>query len=137
MTIGVYYTPNGKMIDGKGIKPDITIKDTETVNGIDLKNILKLSVTVKPGLNDRGIDVYNAEKMLKALGYDVDTPDTLLDEKTFSAISKFQKDSNLYPYGVLDFTTQKALNSAINKTILEHDKQYAKAVEILKTNRKN
>lgn len=134
MTLGSYYTPAGSMIDGKGIIPNITITNPPDVNGIDLSSIIKLSGTVKPGLQDRGTDVYNAEKMLKALGYDVYNPDTLLDEKTFAAITKFQKDSNLYPYGVLDFTTQEALNSAINKLILKYDKQYAKAVEILKSN---
>jgi carboxyl-terminal processing protease len=134
MTIGLYYTPSGKMIDGKGIIPDIKISDTKAVNGIYISEIEKLSATVKPDLNDRGHDVYNAEKILKLLGYEVDTPDTILDEKTFTAITKFQKDSKLYPYGVLDFTTQKALNQALDEAILKHDKQYAKAVEILSSN---
>jgi carboxyl-terminal processing protease len=83
-------------------------------------------------LNSEGVDVYNAEKILKISGYDVDAPDMKLDAKTFNALKKFQKDSKLYPYGILDFGTQKALNKKLDALILTIDKQYAKALEILK-----
>ncbi len=131
MTIGFYYTPNGKLIDGTGITPDITVDDTRSVADVVLSGIQKLTVTAKPGLNDGGTDVTNAEKILKVLGYDVGTPDNLLDGKTFAAIKKFQKDMKLYAYGVLDFTTQKALNSALDGILLKYDKQFAKAMEVL------
>jgi len=131
ITTGVYSTPKGKMIDEVGLTPDIIVDDPELVNGIDINSLQKLSVTWKPDLNDNGIDIYYAEKILKALGYDVDTPDTFLDEKTYQAISKFRTDKKLYPGGVLDFTTQKALNAEIENLILKYDRQYAKAVEVL------
>lgn len=131
ITTGVYLTPKGEMIDGVGIIPDIIVDDPQPVNGISINNIQKLTRTWKPGLGDEGIDVYNAEKILKVLGYDVDEPDTVLDEKTFKAIWKFRTDKGFYPGGVLDFTTQKALNDELDRVILSYDKQYAKAVEIL------
>jgi len=131
MTIGFYYTPDGRLIDGTGITPDIVVEDTKPVSDIALSGIQKLTRTYKPGLNDGGTDVCNAEKILKVLGYDVGIPDNLLDEKTFAAVKKFQKDVKLFPYGVIDFTTQKALNDALDGIILKYDKQYAKAVEIL------
>ncbi len=131
ITVGFYYTPDGKLIDGKGVTPDIVVADTLPVAGIDAAGIEKLNRTVKPGLNDVGPDVYNAEKILKVLGYDVDAPDMTLDQKTFKAVAQFQKDVKLYSYGVLDFTTQKALNDALNGILLKYDKQYAKALEVL------
>ncbi|NJD03654.1 MAG: PDZ domain-containing protein [Ruminiclostridium sp.] len=131
MTIGFYYTPNGRMIDGTGITPDITVEDTMPVSDVVLAGIQKLTRTYKPGLNDGGTDVCNAEKILKVLGYDVGTPDNLLDEKTFTAVKQFQKDMKLWPYGVMDFTTQKALNDAFDGVILKYDMQYAKAIEVL------
>lgn len=131
MTIGYYYTPNDRMIDGTGITPDIVIEDTKPVSEVVLAGIQKLALTNKPGLNDGGTDVTNAEKILKVLGYDVGTPDNLLDEKTFAAIKQFQKDVKLFPYGVIDFSTQKALNNALDGILLKYDKQYAKAVEVL------
>jgi carboxyl-terminal processing protease len=131
ITTGVYLTPKGKMIDGTGIVPDIEIKDPEPVNGIYINNIQKLTRTWKPGLGDEGADINNAEKILKVLGYDVDNPDNVLDEKTFGEVWRFRTDKGLYPGGVLDFTTQQALNDELDRIILTHDKQYAKAVEIL------
>lgn len=131
ITTGMYLTPKGRMIDGTGIAPDIEVKDPEPVNDVYINNIQKLSRSWKPGLGDEGTDVNNAEKILKVLGYDVDNPDSVLDEKTFNAVWKFRVDKGLYPGGVLDFTTQKALNDELDRIILTHDKQYAKAVEIL------
>jgi len=131
ITTGMYLTPNGRIIDGIGLTPDIEVDDIELVNGVYLYNIQKLQQIDKPGLGDEGLDVYNAEKILKLCGYDVDTPDMKLDEKTFQAIIKFQEDSNLFGYGVLDFTTQKALNDLFDAKTLEIDLQYAKALEVL------
>jgi carboxyl-terminal processing protease len=134
ITTGMYLTPKGNMIDGEGITPDIIIDDPQFVKDININSIQKLTYTWKPDLNDEGIDIYNAEKILKILGYDVDAPDTILDEKTFNAICKFRVDKELYPGGVLDFTTQKALNKELDRVILMYDKQYSKAVELLSKN---
>jgi len=131
MTTATYTTPKGRMIDGVGITPDIIVEDTPKVKDIDITSIQKLTMTWKPELNSEGADVYNAEKILRILGYDVDTPDLKLDEKTCEAISKFRTDNGLYPGGTLDFATQKALNSKLEEKILELDKQYLKAVEVL------
>jgi len=131
MTIGMYLTPNGRMIDGKGLKPDIIAEDPKIIDNIDINSIQKLSMTVKPTLNSAGYDVYNAERILKLLGYEIDEPDTKLDEKTYKAISEFQRENGLYSYGVLDFSTQKAINEKYEQLVLMYDKQYAKAVEIL------
>lgn len=131
ITLGLYYTPKGRMIDGTGLTPDYQVDDPGLVNEVNVNGIEPLTRTVKPGLNGQGTDVYNAEKILKMLGYGIDPPDTTLDAKTFEAIRQFQRDNRFYSYGVLDFTTQKALNDALDKTILQTDKQYARAVEVL------
>jgi carboxyl-terminal processing protease len=131
ITTGQYTTPKGRMIDLIGLTPDITVANYEMVKDIDINNVQSLALKVKPKLNSEGVDVYNAEKILKISGYDVDAPDMKLDAKTFNALKKFQKDSKLYPYGILDFGTQKALNKKLDALILTIDKQYAKALEIL------
>jgi len=131
ITTGIYTTPKGRMIDGIGLTPEIQIGDPDIINGIDAGSIQKLSITSKPTLDSVGMDVYNAEKILKIIGYDVDSADTILDMKTFNAVWKFRVDRGLYPGGVLDFSTQKALNSELDLKILEIDRQYAKAVEVL------
>lgn len=131
ITLGYYYTPKNRLIDGIGITPDIVVQDTGLFSNIDLAGIQKLSKTVKPVLNSEGSDVVNAEKILAILGYDVASPDSLLDARTFTAIKKFQRDMKLSPYGVLDFTTQSVLNSKLDEILIKYDKQYAKAIEIL------
>lgn len=132
ITTGMYKTPKGRMIDGVGITPDITVENPGPVNGIDIKSIQKLPVVRKPKLNDSGTDVYNAEKILKALGYYNDAPDFKFNDKAFKAVCKLQKDMGGYPYGVLDFSTQKYLNEKLDELVQKTDKQYAKAVELLR-----
>jgi len=57
-----------------------------------------------------------------------------LNNKTFAAVQKFQSEQGLYAYGVLDFTTQQALNQQYYKVLPEIDRQYGRALEILQSN---
>ena len=129
ITTGEYLTPKGNRIDLKGLEPDIKIDDPK---GQEYPIYLeKLSLANKPALDDRSIDVSRAEGILKLAGYDVDKPDTTLDAKTFAAIGKFQQDVGLFSYGVLDFTTQRALNQKRLEMIREYDLQFAAAEDYL------
>jgi carboxyl-terminal processing protease len=132
ITTGAYYTPKGRMIDGTGLEPDIYIENEHTINNIDVRSVSKLRKTVKPLLNTESVDVYYAEKILLLSGYDVGTPDLIMDERTFLAVKEFQKDTGLFSYGVLDYSTQQALNDKLDELVLRIDKQYAKALELLK-----
>lgn len=131
MTIGMYYTPNGECIDLKGIEPNIKVSETSP-SGIQVNLLEPMTTTVKPSLGTQYMDVYSAECVLKLLKYNVDTPDFIMDKKTFAAIKKFQKDSKVYSYGVLDFCTQKLLNKKLATLKQTKDAVYAKAVESLK-----
>ncbi len=134
ITMGVYTTPDGRMIDKAGLEPDVAVLRDLPGAEIDIDSIENLTVTWKPGLNDEGQDIYYAEQILKLLGYDIDEPDSLLDKKTYTAVGEFQKLNGGGPYGFgrLDFTTQKWLNEELNRLRLEKDEQYARAVELLK-----
>ncbi|HOM02226.1 MAG TPA: S41 family peptidase [Acetivibrio sp.] len=134
ITTGEYYTPNGRMIDGVGLEPDVYVENEPEEKYKVLENVKKLRKVTKPSLNTESEDVLNAESILLVLGYDVDTPDNLMDEKTVRAVAQFQKDCGLYSYGVLDFATQQALNDKLDELILVNykDKQYEKAVNLLK-----
>lgn len=133
ITTGEYYTPNGRMIDGVGLEPDVYVENEPEGKYKILEGVEKLRKVTKPSLNAQSEDVLNAEKILSALGYDVDTPDNLMDEKTVKAVAEFQRDCGLYSYGVLDFATQQALNDKLDELLLvkNRDKQYEKAVELL------
>jgi carboxyl-terminal processing protease len=131
MTIGMYYTPNGNLIDLKGIEPNVKVTESKT-DILPINLIEPLSATVKPSLGTQYMDVYYAECILKYLKYSIDAPDYTLDAKTVAAIKKFQKDSKVGSYGVLDFTTQKLLNVKLDTLKQKQDAVYAKAVEVLK-----
>jgi carboxyl-terminal processing protease len=132
ITTGVYITPSGKVLEEGGLVPDYYAEGTIPVNGVYVDTISRLTKSERLKLNSQGADVENAEKILKALGYDVDTPDTLLDNKTYKAIRKFQNDEGLYSHGILDSSTQDVLNGKINSLLWQCDLQYLKAVELLK-----
>lgn len=131
MTLGVYYTPKGRMIDGEGLLPDIIVEDPKLVSEISINNIQRLTKTVAPGLNSQGIDVYNAEKILKILNYGIKIPDSTLDSDTAAELKAYQKKNNLRQNGILDFATQDTLNEDLLKLVAKYDLQYSAAVNSL------
>lgn len=131
MTLGVYYTPKGRMIDGAGLTPDIKADDPKPVGGISVGSIKKLSGTVEPGLNAQGEDIDNAEKLLKVMGYKIARPDTTLDSGTVAILKEYQKKTGLKVSGMLDKKTQTSLNSELLKIIAIYDAQYNAAVNLL------
>lgn len=131
ITTGQYTTPRGRMIDERGLPPDILVADYKPVKDIDINSIQSLTQKTRPKLNSEGADVYNAEKVLTVAGYTLDAPDMKLDAKTVNALKKFQKDNKLSVNGILDMATQIALNKKLEALRLSIDKQYAKALEIL------
>ncbi len=131
MTLGVYYTPNGRMIDGAGLIPDITVADPEPVKGINITSIQRLTKTVEPQLNSQGSDIYNAKKVLKALGYDIKTENSNFDKAFKSTLIEYQKNKELNVNGVLDIKAQVSLNADLLKIVQKYDKQYSAAVNYL------
>lgn len=132
ITVGMYYTPKGRLIDNTGLTPDLVVKDPVPVNGMDLWGIGKLSLKGKLTLNSSGSDVINAERILKALGYEVGTPDYCFDSRTEKAVAKFRADNRLSLGKTLDTAAQKLLNTKLDALILKSDRQYAKAIEYLR-----
>lgn len=131
MSLGVYYTPKGRMIDGSGLEPDVAIDDPQPVSGIYVNDIGKLTGEAKIRLNGQGVDVYNAEMLLKVMGYAVQTPDNALDKDTSAALRAYQKDAGLPVTAILDKQTRTALNTDLHKVLLQYDKQYSTAVDLL------
>lgn len=131
MTLGCYYTPKGRMIDGVGLTPDIKVADPKPVEGVNLSSIRKLSCTTEPRQNAQGDDIFNAEKLLKIIGYKIATPDNFLDSGTVSILKEFQKKEGIKVSGILDKKTQAALNDNLPKIIAKYDAQYSAAVNLL------
>lgn len=141
MKLSMYYflTPNKKKIDHIGITPDYIVKNSVKVNVEELTqkyfSFAPMSEKVKPKTGDVGLNVYGAQQRLALIGYNVETTGSM-DAKTVSAVSKFQKDSGLSPYGVLDYTTMSRLDKAATDYITGansgSDLQLEKGIELLK-----
>ncbi len=131
MTTGEYLTPLGRKIGNIGLIPYMWIDDPEPVNGVDIGSVRRLQKTVKPDLGYVGPDVYNAEKILRIAGYNVDEPDMTMDGKTVEAVRLLQADKDLYPHGILDFTTQQAINDLYDELLPKCDYQYYWALKLL------
>ncbi len=120
LTQEAFYSGLGEEIQGVGVTPDILV---------DVPDYL--TVDIKYHLGDTYDQVELVESMLLFLGYDVNTPDNVYDQKTMAAITQFQEDEALYPYGVCDFTTQRTLNTAILLSMRENDVQLNKGLETI------
>lgn len=131
ITTGHYLTRNGKMIDGVGLKPDFQVEDYKLIEGIDVNNIKELKSSATVGINGVGNDVFSAEKILKIKGYDVDSPDNILDAKTSDALKKYQAEKGINVTGLLDNATRNQLNGDLNNLRVTIDRPFAKAIELL------
>ena len=83
-------------------------------------------------IGDTGADVVAIEERLRILGILDVVPDDVFDYDTFLATLSFQKATELYPYGVMDYTTQAKLDGMLNGSEVKSDTSYKKAIEILK-----
>lgn len=132
MTLGVYYTPKGRMIDGTGLMPDIEVSDPEPVEELYITDIKKLTKRAEFKLNSLGSDVFNAKKILKIMGYDINTLDTSFDNEFEAALKEYQTRNKIKASGILDIKTQIFLNADLLRLITKYDGQYAAAVQYLK-----
>ena len=92
-----------------------------------------MSEGVKPKAGDTGLNVFGAQQRLALLGHEVN-PSGAMDAATVAAVKRFQGAEGLSPYGVLDFTTMRALDRealAFAQGSTEEDLQMQKAVELL------
>ena len=133
LTIARYLTPSDRVIDGASPRYSCENPSPEGKYKGDLapiKGARKLS------LNSIGLDVLGAEQRLDTMGYSPGEVDGVFDSALEQAVRKFQSDTGLYSYGVLDITTQQRLVTEYQLYIEENapDVQLQKAIEALKSN---
>ncbi len=126
-TSAYYLTPNGENIHKVGITPDIRVENTFKTVDMSLYDMFSLSKTYR--LGDRGEEVKLAKEMLKLLGVFVGEVNEVYDENLKIAVNTFQKVKDLFPYGVLDITTQLNLYDALKTAEVENDDQLQTAID--------
>lgn len=128
-TTAEYFSVDKMPVHKIGITPDIVVEN----ESINLSKYPTFSKEKKPVLGSVSLDVLAAEMILETLGYDVNEPDGVYDQKSFDQVTKFQKDNFLFAYGTIDITTQNTLYNALAKFAAEdiEDLQLKTAVEEL------
>ncbi len=127
-TSAYYLTPLGNNIHKAGIKPTVTVKNSEKPLDMSEFDMFKLSGTYR--LGDSGKEVELAKKMLKKLGIFIGEVNETYDENLKIAVNTFQKVKGLFPYGVLDITTQLNMYDTLKTSTVEVDDQLQRAIEL-------
>ena len=109
ITTGHYLTRNGRDINKVGIYPDAVVKNG--TKGIDLEKYEKFDYKIKWRVGDTGTGVLATKQRLAVMGYYFGEINDYFDEELKTAVYNFQKDVGLYPYGVMDFSTQATLEN--------------------------
>ncbi|MBN7774114.1 S41 family peptidase [Clostridium aminobutyricum] len=140
VSILYFLTPNKKVIDHVGITPDYVVRNGSLGDEkakASYTSFAPMNEQTKPKAGETGLNVYAAQQRLALLGYYTGETTAVMDDATVAAIKKFQKDENLYPYGVLDYTTRnkletEAYNLAYGTVNGDADYQLEKAIELLR-----
>lgn len=131
LTEAVYLTPNKRNINDKGIEPDVKVKDNE-IKYVDA-DLLPITYDRVLKVGDSGEDVKAIKQRLKMLGLTVNEDSDEFDNEMFFATKKFQELQGLYPYGVMDMTTQVTLEGLFMPATVSDNKVFNTAVEIFRT----
>jgi len=133
LTVGEYLTPNGKSINNKGIEPDFEIEYDGSIH-FDESAEGMLWIYDKYDIGMASEEIKKAKVILKELGFYDGVINGQYDSAAKNAVAGFQAAEGLYPYGVLDFTTQQALNNRLRMLGAERDAQlqlaYMKLMEV-------
>ena len=126
-TYAKWLLPNGKSIHGKGLTPDVE------VSGISLDGISTGEVDQVYQMDCVSSYVSSMQKMLKALGYQVDREDGYFSKGSCEALKAFEKDYYLTINGEYDENDKKMLMAQLLVRIRNHenDQQYQRLMEII------
>ena len=128
LTVGHYETRKGNNINEIGITPDETV--INEASAINAGNYTPFTFSQKWYEGSTGPDIEAAKQRLYYLGYYNGEVNNVFDSLLTEAIKNFQYEDNLYPYGVLDITTQTRLDNAFSKIEVLEDKQLERAYEL-------
>lgn len=127
ITTGKYFTRNGNDINGNGIEPTEYVEND--MQPIDLSRYQTFDYKTKPTVGDISQNVRAAKERLRILGYYQGSVNDSFNEEFAAAVADFQDKNELYPYGVLDISTQVKMENIFYKLREETDNQLIYAYE--------
>lgn len=114
ITTGHYLTRDGHEINKKGIEPDESVANSYVQ--VNMANYTPFDYKIKWKVGETGDGVKAAKERLQKMGYYSGSADNFFDEELEQAVYNFQKDAELFPYGVLDISTQVAVENKFYAT---------------------
>ncbi|MEW6048345.1 MAG: S41 family peptidase, partial [Bacillota bacterium] len=128
LTTARYLTPNGHVIEGNPLKPQILVQEEDRGPRPKFSWRRPLKVLTV------GLDVLAAQELLKWLGYPVGESDGIYGRNTSAQVSVFQREHGLPATGVLDEATARAMNEAAPRDAgrKKGDELLEKALEYLR-----
>ena len=113
MTIQVWKTPDGHLIEGYGVEPTVEVEASDFVGILQVslgdEDVLTYDM-VHPGIE-------SSQQILDAIGYDVDRTDGFFDSSTEGALEEFQANNDLEVTGEIDGATASALSMALRDIV--------------------
>ncbi len=134
LTIAKYLTPNGRVIDGVGITPDIIVHNPDQLDITKISSFVPMIEETTAEAGDKGLNVYGAQQRLHWIGYTSIKASGIMDETTVEALKKFQTTAGLTASGTLDGETVLKLEEQILEIMKGsiEDLQLKKAIEVIK-----
>ncbi|MBO5364894.1 MAG: PDZ domain-containing protein [Clostridia bacterium] len=124
-TMGFYLTPKGNNINKIGLTPDILAENSKVK--MDPEHFGKFGYDTVYQEGDKDSEVLIAKQILDFFGLYRGELNEEYDRDLYYAVYAFQEQMNLYPYGVLDLTTQLQLRNQLGISEMVHDDQLNEA----------
>lgn len=129
VTTGRYFTRGGYDINGGGVEPNEGV--INSIRQIDVTRYSTFDYKTKPAQGENSKNVYAAKERLRLMGLYHGSLDEYFDMELEEAVRAFQEESGLYPYGVLDISTQVKIENTFYKLEEMVDDQFYTAYERL------
>ena len=126
-TTGYYLTPLGNNINGVGIKPDNYMENS--AHKVDREDYGDFEYNRVYNIGDTHPDIRTAKEILEFYGLFYGEINDVYDQELYYAVYAFQTQAKLYPYGVLDITTQINLDNYLDIVEVEQDDQLEAAFD--------
>ena len=126
-TTGYYLTPLGNNIHNVGLTPDRIIENSFTKP--DKSQFDHFDYTKVYTIGDTGEDIRIAKEILSFYGLYQGELNDVFDKDLSYAVYAFQTQAGLYPYGVLDITTQIQIYNYLDVVEIEQDDQLEAAFQ--------
>lgn len=120
-TSGFYLTPSGNNINGVGLVPDAYVENQ--LEPINEEEFGSFEYTRTYQVGDTGEEVRLAKEILKLFNIYQGEMNDVFDQDLYYAVYAFQTQAQIFPYGVLDLTTQLQLHNFLSKAKIEIDDQ--------------